>query len=61
MADTLKDIPEFFETEIGESISARTDALGKKKKRKENFKRTSLFTRFFSPLFFSHLCVRYIS
>lgn len=29
MADTLKDIPEFFETEIGESISARTDALGK--------------------------------
>ncbi|GAA5806493.1 hypothetical protein HPULCUR_012027 [Helicostylum pulchrum] len=28
MADTLKDIPEFFETEIGESISARTDALG---------------------------------
>ena len=29
MADTLKDIPEFFETEIGESIAARTDALGK--------------------------------
>ncbi|KAG2206009.1 hypothetical protein INT47_005327 [Mucor saturninus] len=28
MADTLKDIPEFFETEIGESIAARTDALG---------------------------------
>lgn len=29
MADTLKDVPEFFETEIGESIAARTDALGK--------------------------------
>lgn len=29
MADTLKDIPEFFETELGESIAARTDALGK--------------------------------
>lgn len=28
MADTLKDIPEFFETELGESIAARTDALG---------------------------------
>ncbi|KAL9543385.1 hypothetical protein MBANPS3_008138 [Mucor bainieri] len=28
MADTLKDIPEFFETELGESIIARTDALG---------------------------------
>ncbi|KAG1455068.1 hypothetical protein G6F55_007280 [Rhizopus delemar] len=28
MADTLKDVPEFFETEIGESIVARTDALG---------------------------------
>ncbi|KAI9301442.1 Chs5p-Arf1p-binding proteins-domain-containing protein [Cunninghamella echinulata] len=28
MVDTLKDIPEFFETEIGESIIARTDALG---------------------------------
>lgn len=27
MADTLKDIPEFFETELGESIIARTDAL----------------------------------
>lgn len=32
MADTLKDIPEFFETEIGESIAARTDALGKQVK-----------------------------
>jgi hypothetical protein len=30
MADTLKDIPEFFETELGESIAARTDALGSK-------------------------------
>jgi hypothetical protein len=29
MADTLKDIPEFFESELGESIIARTDALGK--------------------------------
>lgn len=29
MADTLKDIPEFFETELGESIIARTDALGR--------------------------------
>ncbi|CAO3697886.1 unnamed protein product [Rhizopus stolonifer] len=28
MADTLKDVPEFFETELGESIAARTDALG---------------------------------
>jgi hypothetical protein len=28
MADTLKDIPEFFETELGESIIARTDAIG---------------------------------
>ncbi|GAA5796497.1 hypothetical protein HPULCUR_001869 [Helicostylum pulchrum] len=28
MADTLRDIPEFFETELGESIIARTDALG---------------------------------
>ncbi|KAL9554924.1 hypothetical protein PS6_003165 [Mucor atramentarius] len=28
MADTLKDIPEFFESELGESIAARTDALG---------------------------------
>ncbi|KAL0075718.1 Chs5p-Arf1p-binding proteins-domain-containing protein [Phycomyces blakesleeanus] len=28
MADTLKDIPEFFESELGESIIARTDALG---------------------------------
>ncbi|KAI8353278.1 Chs5p-Arf1p-binding proteins-domain-containing protein [Choanephora cucurbitarum] len=28
MTDTLKDIPEFFESEIGESIAARTDALG---------------------------------
>ncbi|KAI8359142.1 Chs5p-Arf1p-binding proteins-domain-containing protein [Blakeslea trispora] len=28
MTDTLKDIPEFFENEIGESIAARTDALG---------------------------------
>jgi len=28
MADTLKDIPEFFETELGESLIARTDALG---------------------------------
>ncbi|CEP16892.1 hypothetical protein [Parasitella parasitica] len=28
MADTLKDVPEFFETELGESIIARTDALG---------------------------------
>jgi hypothetical protein len=28
MADTLKDIPEFFEAELGESIAARTDALG---------------------------------
>ncbi|KAG0193469.1 hypothetical protein DFQ28_005073 [Apophysomyces sp. BC1034] len=28
MADTLKDIPEFFESELGESIVARTDALG---------------------------------
>ncbi|KAI7870277.1 Chs5p-Arf1p-binding proteins-domain-containing protein [Spinellus fusiger] len=28
MADTLKDIPEFFENELGESIIARTDALG---------------------------------
>lgn len=28
MADTLKDIPEFFENELGESIAARTDALG---------------------------------
>ncbi|KAI8975422.1 Chs5p-Arf1p-binding proteins-domain-containing protein [Mycotypha africana] len=28
MADTLKDIPEFFETELGESIIARTNALG---------------------------------
>lgn len=31
MADTLKDVPEFFETELGESIAARTDALGKLK------------------------------
>ncbi|ORE08017.1 chaps-domain-containing protein [Rhizopus microsporus var. microsporus] len=28
MADTLKDVPEFFENELGESIAARTDALG---------------------------------
>ncbi|KAG1378550.1 hypothetical protein G6F61_005740 [Rhizopus arrhizus] len=28
MADTLKDVPEFFENELGESITARTDALG---------------------------------
>ncbi|KAG2210039.1 hypothetical protein INT47_003475 [Mucor saturninus] len=28
MADSLKDIPEFFETELGEAIIARTDALG---------------------------------
>ncbi|KAI8338888.1 Chs5p-Arf1p-binding proteins-domain-containing protein [Chlamydoabsidia padenii] len=28
MADTLKAIPEFFETKLGESIIARTDALG---------------------------------
>ncbi|KAI9483466.1 MAG: Chs5p-Arf1p-binding proteins-domain-containing protein [Benjaminiella poitrasii] len=28
MADTLKDVPEFFESELGESIAARTDALG---------------------------------
>ncbi|KAI8373642.1 Chs5p-Arf1p-binding proteins-domain-containing protein [Choanephora cucurbitarum] len=28
MADTLKDIPEFFEHDLGESIIARTDALG---------------------------------
>ncbi|RCH80468.1 hypothetical protein CU098_005565 [Rhizopus stolonifer] len=28
MTDTLKDIPEFFENELGESITARTDALG---------------------------------
>lgn len=32
MADTLKDIPEFFETELGESIAARTDALGTKQR-----------------------------
>lgn len=29
MADTLKDVPEFFESELGESIIARTKALGK--------------------------------
>jgi hypothetical protein len=29
MADTLKDIPEFFESELGEAIVSRTDALGK--------------------------------
>ncbi|RCH92020.1 hypothetical protein CU098_006290 [Rhizopus stolonifer] len=28
MADTLKDIPEFFECELGESIVSRTEALG---------------------------------
>ncbi|KAI8986606.1 Chs5p-Arf1p-binding proteins-domain-containing protein [Pilobolus umbonatus] len=28
MADTLKDVPEFFETELGESIASRNDALG---------------------------------
>ncbi|KAI9253011.1 Chs5p-Arf1p-binding proteins-domain-containing protein [Sporodiniella umbellata] len=28
MADTLKDVPEFFESELGESLAARTDALG---------------------------------
>lgn len=28
MADTLKDVPEFFENELGESIAARTEALG---------------------------------
>lgn len=28
MADTLRDIPEFIEKELGESLQARTDALG---------------------------------
>ncbi|KAI8137481.1 Chs5p-Arf1p-binding proteins-domain-containing protein [Fennellomyces sp. T-0311] len=28
MGEMLKDVPEFFETELGESIIARTDALG---------------------------------
>ncbi|ORY94733.1 Chs5p-Arf1p-binding proteins-domain-containing protein [Syncephalastrum racemosum] len=28
MSDSLKDVPEFFENEIGEGITARTDALG---------------------------------
>ncbi|KAI8967706.1 Chs5p-Arf1p-binding proteins-domain-containing protein [Mycotypha africana] len=28
MGDILKDVPEFFESELGESIAARTDALG---------------------------------
>ncbi|KAI8393462.1 Chs5p-Arf1p-binding proteins-domain-containing protein [Radiomyces spectabilis] len=28
MTETLKDIPEFFETDLGESIIARSDALG---------------------------------
>lgn len=41
MADTLKDIPEFFETELGESIAARTDALGLK--RVEKFQKRCTF------------------
>ncbi|RUS23169.1 hypothetical protein BC937DRAFT_91754 [Endogone sp. FLAS-F59071] len=28
MADTLKDIPEFFENELGEAINSRTESLG---------------------------------
>jgi hypothetical protein len=29
MSDTLKDVPEFFESVLGESVIERTNAIGK--------------------------------
>jgi hypothetical protein len=32
-SDTLKDVPEFFEVELGESLISRTETLGESRPR----------------------------
>lgn len=55
MADTLKDIPEFFETELGESIIARTDALGNFESKVFSGTRKSILIRRYSSRYFSRV------
>lgn len=53
--DTLKDVPEFFETQLDESLVARTESLGTCKKLKTPLLIVALFLKKIEHLIFSYI------